>query len=143
MSLKKLFGAALIGASLAPSAALPALAQQYAPPMPVITTPVAGASVASPVTVSYSLGDGGSGQPAWGQGGHHHSHAWLVIDSATPAAGASLQADADHIAFPEGQFQLSVPLSPGKHQLQIVFINRKGMVSARIQPSAPVSVSVQ
>jgi hypothetical protein len=157
VAIKQVFRAAFFGASLAiSSAALPALAQQYTPLAPVITAPSASASVASPVTVSYSLGDGDYGQQAgggqggygggWsgGSGGHHHTpHAYLVIDSATPAAGSSIQADADHIAFPAGQFQLSVPLSPGQHQLQIVFINRKGQVSGHIRPSAPVSISVQ
>ena len=152
MALNKFLTARLAGAAVfLAGAQLPALAQQYAPATPAITAPSAGASVSSPVTVTYSLGDSGSGQmgggsgsgnPSWGAH-HRRPHAFLVIDSATPAAGSSIQADADHVAFPKGQFQLSVPLAPGHHQLQVVFVNKQGEVSSRLQSSASVSISVQ
>jgi hypothetical protein len=152
---RHLFRTVLVAAPLGLlSTQLPALAQQWTPPTPSITAPGPGASVSSPVTVSYSLAFPGSGQASAGAapggtgpgswGGHHKPpQAFLVIDSATPAAGSGIQADATDIAFPVGQTQLSVPLAPGHHQLQIVFVNRKGLVSSHIPPSTPVSISVQ
>jgi hypothetical protein len=147
----RLFKAALAAAPLGLlGAQLPALAQQWTPPTPSITAPATGASVGSPVTVSYSLNFPGgappSGAPAAGAPGFgHHKppQAFLVIDSATPAAGSGIQATPSDIAFPTGQTALSVALPPGRHQLQIVFANRKGLVSSHIPPSAPVSISVQ
>ncbi len=46
------------------------------------------------------------------------------------------------MAFPAGQAELSIPLAAGPHQLQVVFVNRKGMVTRHFEPSAPVSISV-
>ena len=139
MNLNHPIRAALISASFAITGAQLAQAQQYSSIKPAITAPSAGAAVASPVTVSYSLGAAGQSP---GGADHHMPHAYLVIDAASPAAGSSIQPDADHVAFPAGQFALSVPLAAGHHQLQIIFVNRKGQVSSHIQPSAPVSISV-
>ena len=154
MRFGRLFKAALAAAPLGLlGAQLPALAQQWTPstpPTPSITAPATGASVGSPVTVSYSLNFPGGAPPsgasaagAPGFGHHKPPQAFLVIDSATPAAGSGIQATPSDIAFPTGQTALSVALPPGRHQLQIVFANRKGLVSSHIPPSAPVSISVQ
>lgn len=108
----------------------------------VISSPVAGASVSSPFTVSISLvAPGGGGGGMGGQ--HHHGQAYLVIDAPTPPAGDMITADAAHIAFPPGQRQLTVSLSPGPHHLQIVAANRQGKVTYRVQPSAPMTITVQ
>ena len=146
MRFGRLFKAALAAAPLGLlGAQLPALAQQWTPPTPSITAPATGASVGSPVTVSYSLNFPGGAPPSGAPGLGHHKppQAFLVIDSATPAAGSGIQATPSDIAFPTGQTALSVALPPGHHQLQIVFANRKGLVSSHIPPSAPVSISVQ
>jgi Domain of unknown function (DUF4399) len=143
-----LFRTALVATPLGLfGAQLPALAQQWTPPTPSITAPATGASVSSPVTVSYGLSFPGGGQAPVGDApadGHHKPpQAFLVIDSATPAAGSGIQATPDDIAFPTGQTALGIALPPGHHQLQIVFATRKGLVSRHIPPSAPVSISVQ
>lgn len=146
MKFGHLFRAALAAAPLGLlGAQLPALAQQWTPPAPSITAPGPNASVSSPVTVSYSLNFPGGAPPAGAPGGGHHKppQAFLVIDSATPAAGSNIQATPSDIVFPTGQTALSVALPPGQHQLQIVFANRKGLVSSHIPPSAPVNISVQ
>jgi hypothetical protein len=98
------------------------------------------------VVVSYGLADAQAAPPAGTPApGHHHRmpHAFLVIDSSTPVAGSQLQPDADHVAFPAGQRQLSIPLPPGHHELQVVFVNRQGMVAIHVPPSAVVSISVK
>jgi len=165
VAFKQLGSAALIGAILAlGGSALPALAAKKPHVMSVITAPSAGASVSSPVTVSYSLsgGDADAVPPSAGDAppppsggswpaptssaspaGHHRlPQAFLVIDSPTPAAGSSVLADDDHVAFPPGQFQLSIPLSTGQHELQVVFVNHKGTVTHHFEPSETVSISV-
>ncbi len=160
MVVKKSAKAAAIGACFVfavsfAGAVLPA--QAKAPHVAsAITAPSAGASVSSPVTVAYSLSEdasaGGTAAPqpsgsSWPatapqSGPKHLPQAYLVIDSPAPAAGSAIQADADHVAFPLGQYQLSVPLAAGQHQLQVVFVNRKGIVTRHFLPSAPVSISV-
>src|SRR5437763_15809572 len=49
--------------------------------------------------------------------GHHH----LLIDTDAPAdAGAPLPATDKNLHFGKGQTEASVPLSPGKHTLQLL-----------------------
>ena len=76
-------------------------------------------------------------------GQHHHGEAVLVIDAATPAAGDMLTADAEHIVFPPGETQLTVSLSPGLHHLQVVAATHKGKVTYKVQPSAPMTITIQ
>jgi hypothetical protein len=142
MAFKRFAGVAFFGAVLGFAGSHTAMAQQYTRWTPAITAPAPGASVPSPVTVAYGLADAQAVPPATG---HHHRmpHAFLVIDSATPVAGSQLQPDADHVAFPAGQRQLSIPLPPGHHALQVVFVNRQGRVAIHVPPSAVVSISVQ
>ncbi len=141
MTFRLVCSAALLVASLVLAGADLADAGQWVPPTPVITSPDAGASVSSPVTVTFGLQKAGS--DAVKAGNHPKMHALLVIDSPPPAPGSSVQADAEHVAFPAGQLQLSVPLTAGKHQLQVVIINKAGLVAKRVPPSAAVSISVQ
>jgi hypothetical protein len=104
----------------------------------VIASPAAGATVPSPFTVAISL------VPAGGMGSKHpHGEAILVIDAATPAAGDIIMPDADHIVFPPGQTQLTVSLSPGLHHLQVVAATHKGKVTYKVEPSAPMTITVQ
>lgn len=147
MAFKRVAGIAFFAAALGFAAAHTATAQQYARWTPAITAPSPGASVASPVTVSYGMADASQSAPPGGAppAGRHHRvpHAFLVIDSVTPVAGSELQPDADHVAFPAGQRQLTIPLPPGHHELQVVFVNRQGMVAIHVPPSAAISISVQ
>jgi hypothetical protein len=145
MAFKKWTAMALLGASLSfagPLAPSLALAQNVPSRSLVIASPAAGASVSSPVTVSIGFAGSGSGSTMGGQ--HpHKGQAYLVVDAPTPAAGAAITADAEHIAFPAGQRQLSVSLPAGQHHLQVVAVNHAGDISSRVQPSAPVTITVQ
>jgi hypothetical protein len=151
MAFKKWTAMALFGGALCLAGPLVpgfAFAQNYPSRTLVIASPAAGASVSSPFTVSIGLADSGSGAAGSGgsaMGGQHHhgGQAYLVIDSPLPAAGDTITADAKHIAFPPGQRQLSVSLPAGQHQLQIVAANHEGEVSSRVQPSTPLTITVQ
>ncbi|WP_425393729.1 DUF4399 domain-containing protein [Aliagarivorans taiwanensis] len=48
--------------------------------------------------------------------GHHH----LIVDAPTPAAGAPIPADANHLHFGGGQTETTIELAPGEHTLQLV-----------------------
>lgn len=80
-----------------------------------------GDTVTSPVLIRFGLSGmgiapAGTEAPATG---HHH----LLVD-AEPIGGDGLNeaipADDTHIHFGKGQTEASVPLSPGKHTLQLV-----------------------
>ena len=52
--------------------------------------------------------------------GHHH----LLIDTPTlPPMDAPIPNDAKHLHFGKGQTQVTIPLSPGEHTLQLDFGN--------------------
>jgi hypothetical protein len=151
MVLKNWAAAGFVGVSLClalPFASGRALAQSYSPPAPVIIAPAAGASVSSPLIVSFGPGNqanasaGSGGNPQMGGQHHHGGQAYLVVDQSALAAGDAIAADPQHIAFPPGQHQINVSLAAGPHQLQIVFANHEGEVSSHIPPSAPVTVTV-
>jgi Domain of unknown function (DUF4399) len=77
-----------------------------------------GAHVKSPVLVQFGLAGmgvapAGSTNP---NTGHHH----LIIDSDTPPAGMPIAMDEKHRHFGGGQTEISVPLTPGNHTLQLV-----------------------
>jgi hypothetical protein len=145
MVLKKWPALALLGAGLSlavPLTLAPALAQTAPTRSLVITSPAAGATVPSPFTVSISLVSSSGGSPAMG-GNHHHGEAILVVDAPTPSPGDIITPDADHLVFPPGQTELTVSLPAGTHHLQIVAATHKGKVTYKVQPSAPLTVTVQ
>ncbi len=77
-----------------------------------------GAHVKSPVLVQFGLAGmgvapAGSTNP---NTGHHH----LIIDADTPPAGMPIAMDEKHRHFGGGQTEMSVPLTPGNHTLQLV-----------------------
>src|SRR5258706_14818364 len=78
-----------------------------------------GATVHGPVTVQFGL-KGMGVAPAgvkFDNTGHHH----LLIDTDAPAdPGAPLPATDKIVHFGKGQTEASVPLSPGKHTLQLL-----------------------
>jgi hypothetical protein len=144
MVLKKWPVLAVLGAAFSlavPLTAGPALAQTAPTRSLVITSPAAGATVPSPFTVSITLVSSSGGAAM--AGNHHHGEAVLVIDVPAPVPGDMITPDADHIVFPPGQTQLSVSLPPGQHHLQIVAATHKGKVTYKVQPSAPLTVTVQ
>ncbi len=77
-----------------------------------------GQHVKSPVLIQFGLSGmgiapAGSTNPGTG---HHH----LVIDADTPGAGAPISMDGQHMHFGRGQTEVSLPLTPGNHTLQLV-----------------------
>ena len=105
-------------AAPAPAAALP---RSASPPgaQAYIISPKDGATVTSPVLVQFGL-KGMGVAPAgvkFDNTGHHH----LLIDTDAPAdPGAPLPATDKIVHFGKGQTEASVPLSPGKHTLQLL-----------------------
>ena len=47
--------------------------------------------------------------------GHHH----LIVDGELPAAGVPIPMDMAHMHFGRGQTEVSVPLTPGQHVLEL------------------------
>ena len=77
-----------------------------------------GQHVKSPVLIQFGLAGMGVA-PAGSTNantGHHH----LIIDSDTPPAGMPIGMDEKHRHFGGGQTEISVPLTPGDHTLQLV-----------------------
>ena len=77
-----------------------------------------GQHVKSPVMIQFGLSGmgvapAGSTNP---NTGHHH----LIIDAPTPPAGMPIPMDEKHRHFGGGQTEMSVPLMPGNHTLQLV-----------------------
>ena len=83
-----------------------------------IISPADGASVKSPVKVTFGLS--GMGVAPAGvdkpKTGHHH----LLIDTGVPALTTPIPADAKHKHFGGGQTETVIELSPGKHTLQLI-----------------------
>ena len=136
-----LFGA---GAVLAAQLFAAGVAQAQEHQGLTITTPADGATVAAPVTVAFSAGEGG------GQHGEHHGHGggggrqvFLIIDQPAPEPGSTIEADQNHIAFPEDERQTTVTLAPGKHTLILAALDREGHVGRRFHAAEPVTVTVQ
>jgi Domain of unknown function (DUF4399) len=100
-----------------------ALAQVARTPAPqgvelYLIAPTDGATVTSPVTVRFGL-KGMGVAPAGIQlpdTGHHH----LLVDTGVPPLDKPIPADANHIHFGKGQTETTLPLSPGKHTLQLL-----------------------
>jgi len=83
-----------------------------------ITSPADGATVSSPVTVTFALegmaiAPAGSAEP---NSGHHH----LLVDTGLPPLDQPIPTDANHIHFGKGQTEAQVELAPGTHTLQLL-----------------------
>ena len=132
-----LFAAALIAAGCAQESApeAPAPAAEMAAPAPAaapaimrtpapagatayIIEPTDGATVTSPVTVTFGLR--GIGVAPAGvereNTGHHH----LLIDTQLMNFNAPIPADAQHVHFGLGQTETTIELAPGRHELRLV-----------------------
>lgn len=115
--------ASLVAAPLS-WAQTPAVALERTPSPPgaevYIISPKNGAKVKSPVLVQFGLNKVMGVAPAgikFENTGHHH----LLIDTDPPAnMGAPLPATDNVKHFGKGQTETSVPLSPGKHTLQLL-----------------------
>ncbi len=148
MGKRQFFGMVLVSTLLATSA----VAQERRGPQ--IITPADGATVSGPVTVSVgfpSRGDGQGGPPGGGAGGpppngggeRRGPRLILFVDAPAPQPGATVQPDATHVPFEQGQRQVTVTLKPGTHSLQLVMLDREGNVSSRGQPSEPSKITVK
>lgn len=83
-----------------------------------IISPADGATVSSPVTISFGL-EGMGVAPAgieFANTGHHH----LLIDAELPPLDLPVPADENHVHFGLGQTQTEVELAPGTHTLQLI-----------------------
>lgn len=138
-------GMALVGATFAQH---PAQAQEREHHAPAIMAPADGTTVSNPVNVAFGFPgrDGGEAEHHEHQGGEHHGHgphAVLLVDAPMPEAGATVPEDANHLAFPEGQRQTTVTLTPGQHVLRLIFLDREGNMNRRGIGSDPVTITVQ
>ena len=103
----------------APEASQPEAPAAAAPSGSVfIISPADGASVSSPVAVSFgiegfSVAAAGTYEPATG---HHH----LLVDAPLPDLDMPVPADANHIHFGKGQTETTIELEPGEHTLQLL-----------------------
>lgn len=110
--------AAEAAAETASDAPPKSLADIAAPARVYIISPEDGATVTSPVTVSFGI-DGYSVAPAGTyepETGHHH----LLIDTGLPALDQPIPADANHVHFGKGQTETTVELAAGQHTLQLL-----------------------
>jgi len=115
--------AASVAAVPSASAQTPAVSIARTPSPPgaeaYIISPKDGARVKSPVTVVFGL-KGMGVAPAgvkFDNTGHHH----LLVDTDAPAdMSAPLPATDKILHFGKGQTEASIPLSPGKHTLQLL-----------------------
>ena len=99
-----------------------------------------GQHVKSPVLVQFGLSGMGVA-PAGSQNpntGHHH----LIIDADTPPAGMPIPADEKHRHFGGGQTEISVPLTPGNHTLQLVLADGGHVPHNPAVVSEKISVTV-
>jgi hypothetical protein len=99
-----------------------------------------GQHVKSPVLVQFGLSGMGVA-PAGSQNpntGHHH----LIIDADTPPAGMPIAMDEKHRHFGGGQTEISVPLTPGNHTLQLVLADGGHVPHNPAVVSEKISVTV-
>jgi hypothetical protein len=113
----------LIIAALVLAASLSAVAQERSASPPgaaaYIISPKNGATVRSPVLVQFGLKGMGIAPAGvkFENTGHHH----LLIDTDAPAdLSAPLPVTDKILHFGKGQTEAQVPLSPGKHTLQLL-----------------------
>lgn len=118
-----------------PRTAAPAGAKLY------IVSPADGATVKSPVTVVFGLSGMGVA-PAGVQmenTGHHH----LLIDTDMPAnLGLPLPATDKIVHFGKGQTETSLPLTPGRHTLQLVLGDHLHVPFVPVVSSAKITITV-
>jgi hypothetical protein len=119
-----------------------AQAAPAAPPAPIIAilSPVAGATVTSPVTVRFRLVNYGVA-PA-GTNVERTGHFHLLIDSEAGAPGTIIPADSMHIHFGKGQIEVSIPVPLGRHTLRAVLGDYEHKVIGPQLASAPVAIRV-
>lgn len=106
-----------------------------------IISPVAGATVSSPVTVRFGI-SGMVVAPA-GQfddnSGHHH----LLIDTTLANPDQPIPSDPNHLHFGKGQTETTLELAPGKHTLQLVLGDGNHIPHQPPVASDPITITVE
>jgi hypothetical protein len=146
LSVLMVSGALLGLAILGPGPAAAQEREHHVPP--AIVTPANGSVVSNPVTVTFGFGGAGGEAmaPSGQENPEHHGHGGhlvLFIDAPPPEPGTPVPADAGHVAFPDGQRQVTVTLAPGEHRLRLVGVDREGMVGRHLHASEEVTVVVR
>jgi len=106
-----------------------------------VVSPGHGEVVSSPVKVVFGL-TGMGVAPAGVQKdktGHHH----LLIDTAVPALGKPIPADANHKHFGGGQTEVIIELAPGKHTLQLLLADYAHFAHKPPVMSEQITITVQ
>ena len=119
-----------------------AMAQSPAGGAPIILAPKNGEIVASPVTIRIGTLDGSvaaADRSADRQGAHLH----LVIDAPLPEAGKMIPMDSHHIHLMHGETQKTIPLSVGKHTIQLIEGSMSHVVATDAPHSDPVTFDVK
>jgi hypothetical protein len=119
-----------------------AMAQSPAGGGPIILAPKNGETVASPVTIRIGTRAGSvaaADRSADRQGAHPH----LVIDAPLPEAGKMIPMDSHHIHLMHGETQKTIPLSVGKHTIQLIEGSMSHVAAADAPHSDPVTFDVK
>jgi hypothetical protein len=119
-----------------------AMAQSPVGGVPIILEPKNGDTVASPVTIRIGTSDG-SVTAAGGSADRHGAHLHLVIDAPLPEAGRMIPMDAHHIHLMHGETQKAIPLSAGKHTIQLIEGSMSHVAAADAPRSDPVTFNVK
>jgi hypothetical protein len=93
-------------------------ATEQAAPGVFILSPADGATVTSPLTVTFGISEyvvapAGTQEP---NTGHHH----LLVDTDLPALDQPIPSDDNHIHFGKGQTETTLELAPGSHTLRLL-----------------------
>jgi hypothetical protein len=112
-----------------------AMAQSATGGVPVILEPKNGETVASPITIRI----GGSVTTADGHGAHLH----MIIDAPLPEVGKMIPMDAHHIHLMNGESRKTIPLSVGKHTIQLIEGSASHVAAADAPRSDPVTFIVK
>jgi hypothetical protein len=108
--------AILCAGSVLASTPAPADAEVY------IISPQDGDTVTNPVTIRFGLSGMGVAPAGVDKAntGHHH----LLIDADAPPLDAPIPSDANHKHFGGGQTEVTLELSPGRHTLQLLLVDK-------------------
>jgi Domain of unknown function (DUF4399) len=117
-----------------------AMAQSPTGGVPVVLEPKNGETVTSPVTIrireaSVTTTDRSADQ--------HGAHLHIVIDAPLPEAGKMIPMDAHHIHLMHGETQKTIPLSPGKHTIELIEGSASHVAATDAPHSDPVTFNVK
>jgi hypothetical protein len=112
---------------------------------PAILAPADGATVSSPVTVvvSPSAGTMTTAVQGGGMNVEAGSHLHLIVDAPLPKPGTAVPMDAQHIHLMHGESKVTVPLTPGRHTLQLLMGAPGHLVPQNPQTSDVVTINVK